>query len=294
MSGVAVTVSAHTGHSGRALPPATKRAAHFAQGASWAYDWSLGEDAAFVNACVATGTEYMPMIVRPAPAAQQHFKNLPGPGRRVRPGGAHASAAARQWSIEHLLNTTENRILDVYQTNQTFPNTTRFLLGFNEPNKPCAPSARPRWPPATRQRACLLPGRAAQTRALAESQAARTAGASRRCRQSWPPTPGRSWRRRARPLPALNAHVRGASGPALCVRLTAVGTRAGGQALWAKTRRAVACHLRPLRLHPWGALHVVSAPQHVPQAISRRGDGTSGLDHPVPHGGMTRGAPQVG
>lgn len=33
------------------------------QGAAWAYDWRLGEDQAFVNACVANGVEYVPMIV---------------------------------------------------------------------------------------------------------------------------------------------------------------------------------------------------------------------------------------
>jgi len=187
----------------------------------------------------------------------------------VRPGGAHARAAAAQWSIEHLLNTTENQIRDVYQTNQTFPNTTRYLLGFNEPNKPCAP-------PATRQRPsrALTPGRAPRLHALAETRAAHRAGASRRCRQSWPPTPGRSWRRRARPLPALHACGRGASGPAPRRRLTAGGFSAGGQALWAEARRALARHLRPLRLHPRGALHVVSALQHVAQAGSRHG-------HPV-------------
>ena len=33
------------------------------QGAAWAYDWRLGEDQAFVAACVAHGVEYVPMIV---------------------------------------------------------------------------------------------------------------------------------------------------------------------------------------------------------------------------------------
>ena len=46
--------------------------------------------------------------------------------------------AWQQWSIEHLLNKTSDRIVDVYQTNQTFHNTTQYLLGFNEPNKMCA------------------------------------------------------------------------------------------------------------------------------------------------------------
>ena len=46
--------------------------------------------------------------------------------------------ALQQWRIEHLLNTTIG-IVDVYQTNQTFHNTTQYLLGFNEPNKMCAP-----------------------------------------------------------------------------------------------------------------------------------------------------------
>ena len=33
------------------------------QGATWAYDWRLGEDQAFVAACAANGVEYVPMIV---------------------------------------------------------------------------------------------------------------------------------------------------------------------------------------------------------------------------------------
>ena len=33
------------------------------QGATWAYDWRLGEDQAFVAACAAHGVEYVPMIV---------------------------------------------------------------------------------------------------------------------------------------------------------------------------------------------------------------------------------------
>ena len=40
------------------------------------------------------------------------------------------------------MNTSDGKIVDVYKTNQTFPNTTQYLLGFNEPNKMCAPSCR--------------------------------------------------------------------------------------------------------------------------------------------------------
>ena len=36
------------------------------------------------------------------------------------------------------MNTSAGNILDVYKSNQTFPNTTQYLLGFNEPNKSCA------------------------------------------------------------------------------------------------------------------------------------------------------------
>ena len=46
--------------------------------------------------------------------------------------------ARLQWSVEHLLNTTGSRIVDVYQSNQTFPKNSKYLLGFNEPNKLCA------------------------------------------------------------------------------------------------------------------------------------------------------------
>lgn len=36
------------------------------QGITWAYDWRLGEDQAFVDACAANGVEYVPMIVSAA------------------------------------------------------------------------------------------------------------------------------------------------------------------------------------------------------------------------------------
>ena len=39
------------------------------QGATWAYDWRLGDDQAFVAACAANGVEYVPMIVSALPSA---------------------------------------------------------------------------------------------------------------------------------------------------------------------------------------------------------------------------------
>ena len=43
-----------------------------------------------------------------------------------------------QWDLAKLANTSDGKVVDVYKSNQTFPNTTQYLLGFNEPNKLCA------------------------------------------------------------------------------------------------------------------------------------------------------------